>query len=487
MMEWSVPFDQFIGGRWSRGRAGTVLVDRDPFTGETVAEIPQASLDDLDEAYASAERAQGAWARSLPSERHRLFSSFLDVLERRRDEIVDWLVREAGSTRLKAEMEWRAVRAQAIEASSLAYRMTGKILPGDVPGKENRVYREPLGVIGVISPWNWPLSLSNRSVAAAVALGNTVVLKPADDTPITGGLLLARLYEEAGLPAGVLNVVVGAVDVIGDAFTLHDVPRFVSFTGSTAVGRRIARLAAESRRLKGVALELGGNAPLVVLDDADLDRAVDAAVYGRFLHAGQICMSTNRIIVDRTLHADFAAAFRTRVAALRVGDPSDPSTVIGPLINRRQLDRLVRGIEAAHEAGYDCLLAGRPEGLVLPPHVFAAVPADAELARAEQFGPVVALIRAENEDHALRLAEDTEYGLSSAVFTRDLERGVAFARRMRVGLTHVNDATVHSAANCPFGGEKNSGLGRFGGEWILEEFTTDHLVTVQSTPRTYPF
>lgn len=487
MSEWFVPVDQYIGGRWRPGRAGTVLADRNPFTGETIAEIPQAALADLDDAYGAAARAQESWARSLPGERNGMFLSFVRVLEQRRDEIVDWLIREAGSTRLKAEMEWRAVRAQSIEAAALPYRMTGQILPGDVPGKENRVYREPVGVIGVISPWNWPLSLSNRSVAAGIALGNAVVLKPADDTPVSGGLLLARLYEEAGLPSGVLNVVVGAVEEIGDAFTLHDVPRFISFTGSTGVGRRVARLAAESRRLKGVALELGGNAPLVVLDDADIAQAVNAAVYGRFLHSGQICMSTNRIIVDRTRYDDFAQAFCRRVAALPIGNPADPTTVIGPVINARQLDRLTRGIEAAHEAGFECLLAGKPDGLVLPPHVFGDVPPDSALAQAEQFGPVVPLIRAEDEAHALQLANQTEYGLSSAVFTRDLERGVAFARRVHAGLTHINDATVHSAPNCPFGGEKNSGLGRFGGDWILKEFTTDHLITVQSTPRIYPF
>lgn len=487
MTSWAVPFGQYIDGAWRPGGAGAVLEDRDPFTGALVAEIPLANVADLDAAYAAAARAQKAWGETPPAVRHGLFLRLLGVMDAHRAQIVDWLIREAGSTRMKAEMEWASVRAQIVEASSLPYRMEGRILPTDVPGKESRVYRKPLGVIGVISPWNWPFTLSHRSIAAALALGNAVVVKPADDTPVTGGLMIAKLYEEAGLPPGLLNVVIGRVEDIGDAFTLHDTPRFISFTGSTPVGRRIARLAAESRRLKGVALELGGNAPFVVLADADINQAARAAVFGRFLHQGQICMSTNRIIVEDAVHDAFLEAFTARVRTLKIGDPAAPDTIIGPLINARQLDRLAGVIAGAKAAGFRCLLGGDAQGQVLPPHVFADVDNDSALAQGELFGPVVPVIRARDEDHALALANATEYGLASAVFTGDVGRGLAFAHRLDCGFTHINDATVHSAPNAPFGGEKNSGLGRFGGDWIIKEFTSDHLVTIQSTPRAYAF
>lgn len=477
---------QYIGGKWRSGCSGKILVDRDPYSGETVAELSLAATSDLDDAYGAAAGAQSAWARSLPAERTRILRNVGTILETRKDEIVSWLIREAGSTCVKAELEWRSVHAQAIEAASLPHRVEGRILPIDVPGKESRVYRRPVGVVGVISPWNWPMTLSHRSVSAALALGNAVVLKPADDTPVTGGLLIAQIYEEAGLPPGLLNVVVGDVGDIGDAFTLHPVPRVISFTGSTAVGRRIARLAVEGT-IKKVALELGGNAPLVVLDDADLDLAVRAAVFGRFFHQGQICMSTNRIIVDTTVYDEFVERFVSHVRRLKVGNPAEADTVIGPIINRRQLDRLTSVIATACDEGVNCVLDGLPDGLVLPPHVFRDVPNDSSLAQTELFGPVAPLIRAENEADALRLANATEYGLSSAVFGRDEGRALRFAAGLEVGMTHLNDTTVNAAVNNPFGGEKNSGLGRFGGEWNFHEFTRDHWVTVQHGGRTYPF
>lgn len=249
-----------------------------------------------------------------------------------------------------------------ITAAAMPSRVVGRILPIDTPDKESRVYRKPLSVVGVISPWNWPMHLSNRSIAPALALGNAVVVKPADDTPVTGGLLLAKIYEEAGFPPRVLNVVVGDVADLGDAFTLHPIPKFIFFTGSTRVGRHIGALAVTGPTLKRVGLELGGNAPCVVLDDADLDLAVHAAVVRRFLHQGQICMSSNRIIVDASLQKDFVEAFVERVRQLKVGDPDLADTVIGPLINRRQLEGAVARIEAAKAESIELLLGGAAHG-----------------------------------------------------------------------------------------------------------------------------
>jgi aldehyde dehydrogenase (NAD+) len=317
-------------------------------------------------------------------------------------------------------------------------------------------------------------------------VGNAVVVKPSSDTPITGGLLWARMFEEAGLPAGVLSVLVGAGGEIGDAFVQHPIPRAISFTGSTAVGRRIARLAAEAPIMKRVELELGGNTPFVVLGDADIDQAVAAAVFGKFLHQGQICMAINRIIVDQDLYEPFVERFTERVRSLKYGDPKQPDTLVGPIINHTQLEHLRKHIAEARAAGIPQLLGGEPHGQVLPPHVFRDVRNDHSIARDELFGPVAPLLRAAGDEDALRIANSTEYGLSSAVFTRDAERGARFAVRFEAGMSHVNDQPVNDLPNNPFGGEKNSGLGRFGGEWAVEAFTTDHWVTLQHTPARYP-
>lgn len=478
---------QYIAGQWCSGSAGTSQQDRNPYDQSILAEIALATRADLERAYRAAADAQCEWAAALPSERAAVFYRAVEVIDTRHAEIVDWLIAESGSARLKAEMEWSAVRAATLAAAAMPYRVAGRILPVDVRGKESRVYRRPLGVVGVISPWNWPMHLSNRSVAPALALGNGVVLKPAEDTPVTGGLLLAHIYEEAGLPPGLLNVVVGEVAEIGDAFTLHPIPKFISFTGSTRVGRRIGELAMSGPTLKRVGLELGGNAPFVVLDDADLERAVDAAVVGRFLHQGQICMSSNRIIVEAGIYPRFVDAFVERARALNVGDPDAADTVIGPLINRKQLDGALARLEAARSAGLRQLLGGAPDGLVLPPQVFADVPNDSDLAQTEQFCLIAPLIRAADEDDALRIANETEFGLSSAVFTGDEARGVRFAQRIDAGMTHVNDITPNDEPNVMFGGEKNSGIGRFNSDWIIAELTTDHWISVQQEPRTYPF
>jgi aldehyde dehydrogenase (NAD+) len=478
---------QFISGRWRDGRAGRSLADLDPYKGSEILSIALANREDLDEAFAAAAKAQHDWDVALPGEKAAVFRRAATIMEERHEEIVSWLIRESGSTRVKSEMEWQATWAMTLEAASFPYRVEGRILPIDVPGKESRVYRRPLGVVGVISPWNWPMYLTHRSVAAALAVGNGVVVKPADDTPITGGLLMAAVLEEAGLPKGLLNVVVGSIAEIGDAFTLHPTPRFISFTGSTRVGKHIGSLAVTGEHLKRVALELGGNAPLIVLDDADIDLAVNAAVFGRFLHQGQICMSVNRIIVDTGIYDEFAKKFVQRVKGLKYGDPNDPDTAIGPVINQRQLDGMVSRIKEARSGGLKEVLGGKPEGLVLPPHVFVDVENGTEFAQAEQFGPIVPLIRADGEAGALRLANDTQFGLSSAVFTRDEGRGLRFALQVQAGMTHINDMSVNDSPNNPFGGEKNSGIGRFGGDWIIAEFTTDHWITVQHQARTYPF
>jgi aldehyde dehydrogenase (NAD+) len=483
------PYEGFesmpIGRRWREGRAGRRIAVLDPYRQETLLEIAAAGPADVDEAYRAAAEAQPAWAAAPLQQRCGVLEAAAASLAARREEIVGWLVRESGSTRAKARFEWELALAVLHRAAAQPYEMEGYVLPSSVPAKDSFSVRKPAGVVGVISPWNFPLHLTNRSLAPALAAGNAVVLKPASETPVTGGLWLAKLFEEAGLPPGVLNVVVGGGGDLGDSLVTHPVPRVISFTGSTEVGRRVGELA--GRHLKRVCLELGGNTPCVVLADADLERAVPAAVCGKFLHAGQICMAINRLIVDRAVYAPFLERFTERVKALRVGDPASEDTAVGPLINRRQLERARALADQTIAAGARAVLDGPAQGLVMPPVILADVKNDMPAAQGELFAPVAVLIEAHGDDDAIELANATRAGLSAAVFSRDTGRALAAARRIVAGMTHVNDMPVHDDATGPFGGEKESGHGRYGGRWSLDEFTTQQWLTVQQAPRAYPF
>ena len=478
---------QFIGGEWQKGKDDSINTDTNPYNGDTIVEIQQATKDQLDEAYDAADQAQAKWAKTTPAERAAVMYKVVSILDQRQDEIVDWLIKESGSTRIKAMVEFSSARAITLEAASFPNRVHGEIRPSNTPGKENFIYREPIGVVAVISPWNFPLHLTQRSIAPALALGNAVVLKPASDTPITGGLLLAKVFEEAGLPKGLLNVVVGSGSEIGDAIVEHKAPSLVSFTGSTSVGQHIGELANGGEYIKQVALELGGNSPFVVLKDADIEQAVKAAAFGKFLHQGQICIAINRVIVEDEIYDDFVERFLAHVKTLNVGDPSKQDTAIGPIINEKQLKSLKDKIAKAQDEGAKMILSGEIEGQVVPPHIFTEVTREMDLSCNEVFGPLVGIIRAKDEDDALSIANDSMYGLSSAVFTADMQKGLRFARGIRAGMTHINDISVNDESNTPFGGEKNSGIGRFNGEWVLEEFTRTHWISMQNKPRQYPF
>jgi aldehyde dehydrogenase (NAD+) len=478
-------FDRMpIGRQWRAGQSGKTLTDRDPWTGKVVAEVPQADLRDVDEAYRAAQLAQLEWRETGPEQRAAVMRKAAEIMVTRHDEIADWVIRESGGTVSKVDIELGVVRAGFLEAAGMPHHLEGRIMPSDIPGKENRIYRRPVGVVCLISPWDFPMYLTNRTLAPALALGNAVVLKPSSNTPVTGGLLLAKILQEAGLPDGLLNVVVGDASEIGDALVAHPVPRVISFTGSTAVGIGISQKAGIKRLL----LELGGNAPMVVLDDADLDAAVDSAVFGSFYNSGQICMIANRVIVDASLHDEFVERFLTLTRSLTVGDPHDPATFIGPVISPRQLASVQEKVARAVAQGARLLLGGPPvgpAGLGLPPQVLSGSNAVAT-ASEEVFGPAITIVSADGEEEAMRLANDTEYGLSSAVHTRDLERGLRFAQGLDVGMSHINDSPVNEEDNTAYGGEKQSGLGRFGGSWSIDEFTTHHWVSVQHVRRLYP-
>ncbi|GGR43917.1 aldehyde dehydrogenase family protein [Streptomyces netropsis] len=476
---------QYIDGEWRAGSGSWDIVDFNPYDGEKLASIAVASVAEIDQAYRAAERAQPAWAATNPYTRRLVFERALRIIDEREEALTEAITAEVGGTAVKVAFELRLVREFLRESLHLALLPEGRVLPSPDDTKENRLYRVPVGVIGVISPFNFPFLLSIKSVAPALALGNAVVLKPHQNTPICGGGLVAKVFEEAGLPPGLLNVVVTDIAEIGDALIEHPVPKVISFTGSDRVGRHVATVAAS--HFKRTILELGGNSALIVLDDADLDYAVDAAVFSRFIHQGQVCMAANRVLVDRSVEAEFTEKFVAKVRTLKVGDPADPATHIGPLINAGQAEGITTLVEQTIADGATALLHGESDGTLVGPSVLTGLAADSPVLGQEIFGPVVLIIPFDGEEEAVRIANDTPYGLSGAVHTGDIERGVRVAKRIDSGMIHVNDSTVHDEPIVPFGGEKHSGVGRLNGEAVVDAFTTTKWISVQHGRSRFPF
>jgi acyl-CoA reductase-like NAD-dependent aldehyde dehydrogenase len=476
---------QFIAGEWRDGATGRVLTDRNPYNDKPICDFKLASRDDLDQAYRAAAAAQKTWAKVNPYERRAALEKAIAFVDHHEADITDLIIEELGGTRLKAMFEIGLVRNILKEAATYPLRMTGEILPSVVDGKENRLYRVPVGVVGVISPFNFPFFLSMRSVATALGAGNGVVLKPHDDTPITGGTLVAKLFEGCGFPPGLVNVVVASLDEIGDSFIDHPVPKVISFTGSDAVGRHIGAVA--GRCLKKAVLELGGNSALIVLADADLELALNAAVFSRFTHQGQICMSANRVLVHRSLYPQFVERYVQRISGLTVGDPRDPKTDIGPLMNKAQAETLGKQIQRGIDEGARVALRGAITGTLAAPTVFVDVKPEMSVAQHEMFGPAVSVIPFDTPEEAVRIANHSTFGLSGAIHTRDVELGAELAKQIDSGAIHINDGTINDEPIVAFGGEKASGFGRLNGRWALEEFTTLKWISVQHTRRHFPF
>jgi acyl-CoA reductase-like NAD-dependent aldehyde dehydrogenase len=476
---------QFIGGTWREGSSENFYMNQNPFNEESLVEIKLATIDDVNEAYECAKAAQKEWAKVNAYAKSAIMEKAVQLLAERREELADFLVEETGSSYLKANTEIELTLALMKEASAFPLQMHGTITPSLIPGKENRMYRTPVGVVGVISPFNFPLYLTMRSVAPALATGNAVVIKPDLKTMITGGLFLAKLFDDAGIPKGLINVTVADMAEIGDSFVDHPIPKVISFTGSTGAGRRIAEIC--GRNLKRVALELGGNNAMIVLKDADIEKAAKAAAFGKFLHAGQICMAINRIIVEREIHDEFVSKFKEIVANIHVGDPRNEANMVGPLIDRRQVDRILNLVEESVQKGAEVIMEGKVNGNVMAPFILTNVKNDSPIASQEIFGPVAAIIAVDNEEEAIRIANDSDYGLSGAVHAGSIERGVEIAKQLETGMIHVNDQSVNAEPIVAFGGEKSSGLGRTGGEWSIEEFTTIKWISIQTETRQYPF
>ncbi|EIT87073.1 aldehyde dehydrogenase [Fictibacillus macauensis ZFHKF-1] len=474
---------QFINGEWVKGSSSKTMQNFNPYSGEELVTFTAGSKEDIDEAYQAAARAQLEWQKELPQKKRAVLEKAIIVMEENKETIINWIINESGSTFKKASSEFGNALNIIREAATFPYRMDGKISPSQTPGKENRVYRNPLGVIGIISPWNFPFHLTIRSIAPALATGNAVVVKPATDTPVTGGLIFASIFEAAGLPKGLLNVVAGRGSEIGDAVVTHPVPRLISFTGSTEVGQHIGELA--GRELKKAALELGGNNVFIAREDADIEQAVQSALFGKFYHQGQICMSINRLFVHEKIYDEFAKRYSEEVEKLVYGNPQEKTTHVGPLINEDQVKRLLKDLEDSIAQGATLAVGGKADGNVLQPTVLTHVTNDMPIAANEIFGPVAALIPFRNEDEVVEMANHYPYGLSGAVHSTNIEAATQLAHRIHTGMIHVNDQPVNDEPHMPFGGEKHSGLGRFNGDWVLEEFTTVKWLSVQHTPRDY--
>ena len=477
----------FIGGEWIDGAGGTRFDDLDPFTGDVVATVPAGAADDARAAVEAAAGALPSWSQTPPAERQRIFLRAADLLESRGDEVGSWLTQETGCTFGFAMFQLHFVPGLFRQAAGLAYMPMGEIIPSDT-GAFAMGVRRPVGVVGAIAPWNAALILSARSLAAPIALGNTVVLKPSELSPYVGGLLWAEIFSEAGLPAGVLNVVThapGEAGPIGDVLVEHPAVRVINFTGSTETGRRLAEAA--GRSLKRLVLELGGYNPLIVLRDADLDYAVNASAFGAFLHQGQICMSARRIIVERPIADAFVEQLTAKTKGLKVGDPKEPDTIIGPLITEGALETVKGRVDDAVARGARVLAGGEADGPCFQATLLANVPADSDFARLETFGPVAAVEVVDSAEEAVARANATSYGLASGILTSDTDRGLALAQQIDAGIVHVNDQPVADEPQMPFGGVKGSGLGRFGGTAAINEFTELHWVTVQSGTHPFPF
>ncbi|WP_327117271.1 aldehyde dehydrogenase family protein [Streptomyces sp. NBC_01341] len=476
---------QYIDGEWLSGGGAWDIIDFNPFNGEKLCSVTVATAAEVDRAYRAAERAQIEWASANAYERRDVLEKAARLVGERAGEIAELIIDELGGTRHRAEYEVRIAQEFLRDAAGQALRPSGRVLPSMADGKENRVHRLPVGVVGVISAFNFPFLVTVKTVAPALALGNAVVVKPHQNAPIAGGTLVARIFEEAGLPAGLLNVLITDSAEIGDAFIEHPVPKVISFTGSDRVGRHVAATAAGL--FKRTVLELSGNSALVVLEDADLDHAVRAAVFSRFLFQGQVSMAANRILVDRSVEARFSARLAAEVSALEVGDPRDPGTRIGPVISEFQADALTALVDGALADGATALVRGRTRGTLVEPTVLTGLPEGSPLLEQEIFGPVALLLPFDGEDEAVRIVNDSPYGLSGAVHTADAERGVRFARRITCGMFHVNGPTVQDDPLVAFGGEKRSGMGRLNGEAAVEAFTTQQWISVQHGRTVFPF
>jgi acyl-CoA reductase-like NAD-dependent aldehyde dehydrogenase len=475
-----------IGGEWRDAEGGASFERADPFTGETATVAAAASPGDANAAVEAAAGAFAEWSGKPPAERRAVLNAAAGLVDERATEIAAAMTEEVGGTFGWGMFNCALAAGILREAAAQAYSMVGEVIPSDTPGMTAFGVRAAAGVVVGMAPWNAPVILGTRAIATPLAFGNTVVLKGSEKCPRVHAAI-AGAIADAGAPAGVVNFLThapeGAPEVV-DALIAHPAVRRVNFTGSTAVGRIVAVKCAE--HLKRCLLELGGKAPMLVLGDADLGEATAAAGFGAFMNSGQICMSTERVIADRAVAEELVERLAARARELTVGDPREAGTMVGPVADAAATERILGLIDDAREHGAEIVSGGTAEGNLIAPTVVAGVTPAMRLYAEESFGPVVTTVAVDGDDEAVRLANDSEYGLSAAVFGGDVDRAWRVAQRIESGICHVNSSTVQDEPQMPFGGVKGSGWGRFGGSAALEEFTELRWMSIQSGPRHYP-
>jgi aldehyde dehydrogenase (NAD+) len=474
----------YINGRTIESEESALTPVVNPASGKAFSKVLMAGPEHMRQAIDAAYAVKDVWGNTLPSERELILFRAADVLESMRQEVVDLLIDEGGATFGKSQFEVSFVTGVLRSAAGECRRIMGQTIPSDIPGRMSMAIRRPLGVVAGISPFNFPLILSMKKVAFALAAGNTFVLKPSEETSLLG-LKIAEIFHKAGLPPGVLNVVTGDGPTLGEVLWTDPRVRCILFTGSTAVGRQVAIECAKNG--KKFDLEMGGKSPLIVFKDADIQYAVDTACFGLFIHQGQICMAGSRVIVEEPVYDQFIEKFAAKAKTLKVGDPRDPHTVIGPLIRSSQCPFISTRIEAAKKAGARVVIGGSYSGNFFEPTVIADVTRDMAVFQEELFGPVASVIKAKNADHAIELANGTRYGLTSAVITQNLDLALRCALELESGAVHINSSTIHDEPHAPFSGVKDSGMGREGGQWSMDELTELKWVTIQRGHAHYPF
>jgi benzaldehyde dehydrogenase (NAD) len=476
-----------IDNERTQARNGATFERRNPLDGQVATRAPAATVADAQAAVEAAAKAFPAWSASGPAERRALLLKAAHALEAKAPAFAAAVAAETGGSAMWAGFNVHLAAGMLIEAAALTTQISGEVIPSDVPGSLAMGVRQAAGVVLAMAPWNAPVILGVRAIAVPLACGNTVVLKGSELCPATHGLIVDALME-AGLPKGVVNFITNApadAAAVVDAMIAHPAVRRVNFTGSTRVGKLIAMQCA--RHLKPVLLELGGKAPLLVLADADLDAAVNAAAFGAFANSGQICMSTERIVVDKAVADEFVKRLTAKASTLPCGDPRKGPVVLGSVVDMGTVERCNALIDDALAKGATLLCGGKAESTLMPATLLDHVTPAMAIYGDESFAPVKAIVRVDGDDEAVRCANDNAYGLSAAVFSRDIARAMNVARRIESGICHINGPTVHDEAQMPFGGVKGSGIGRFGGKAGIAEFTDLRWITVQTTPRHYPF
>ncbi|MDB4279255.1 aldehyde dehydrogenase family protein [Paraglaciecola sp.] len=474
----------FINGQYQSATSGKTDVSKNPATGDTFATLDLANVTDALTAVTAAHEAFQSWKDTQPSQREMILLKAADVMTAHSETLKNILIDEAGSSMFKAGYETSHTPGFLRSMAGECRRVTGETYESDYPGVKSYSIRRPLGVVLAISPFNFPLLLAIRKIGWAIAAGNTVVLKPSEVTPIIA-LKIAEIFHEAGLPAGVLNVIPAHGIDLKDSLIADPRVKKVTFTGSTKVGRAIAASCAQYG--KPITLEMGGKNPLIVLKDADIDYAVNAAAFSNYMNQGQVCMTGSRVIVEAEIYEEFVTKFTEKVKHIKYGNPREPGVIVGPLIRDSQASFIQEQVDSAVAAGAKVTVGGSYEGSIYKPTVLIDVTDDMSIFSAECFGPVASVIEARDAEHALALANDSCYGLTSAVITNDLQKSMYFIENLESGMVHINGPTIRDEPVVPFGGVKDSGMGREGGQFSMNEFTELKWVTIQMGKQQFPF